>query len=311
MLDKELIWKEIKSHRLEKDINRDEEMRAHTSWKIGGNADFFCIPANQDRLKKILLFAQNYGVPTYIIGNGTNLWVPDEGLRGLVVKIAHTIDKVEYSGKMIKAGAGILLPSLVRNAVKNGLGGLEFAAHIPGTLGGAILNNAGFGKDSMAGIVHDITLFDYKNGLIKRLKRGQFSFFYRGIDLGIKEFVVLGASLSLSPQEKEKIFLKIEQLYKQRKANQPINFLTAGCVFKNPVQKPAGYLIEKSGAKGITIGDAQVSSKHANFIINLGAATANDILQLIEKIEDMVEKAFGIKLEREIDFIGPIPGSGR
>lgn len=309
MFDKELIWKEIKSHRLEKDINRNEEMRAHTSWKIGGSADFFCIPSDQYRLIKILLFAKNYELPVYIMGNGTNLWVPDEGIRGLVIKVAHTIDKVEYSGKIIKAGAGILLPALVRNAVKNELGGLEFAAHIPGTLGGAILNNASFGKDSMAGIVDSITLFDYKNGLIKKLIREQFSFFYRGVDLGMKEFVILEVSLSLSPQEEETSLLKIKQFYEQRRAGQPINLLTAGCIFKNPAEKSAGYLIEQSGAKGLTVGGAQVSHKHANFIINLGSATASDILQLMEKIENMVEKTFGIKLEREIDFIGEIPGS--
>ena len=309
MFDKELIWKEIKDHRLEKDINRNEEMRTHTSWKIGGSADFFCIPSNQDRLIKILLFAQNYELPVYIIGNGTNLWISDKGLRGLVIKVAHTIDKVEYSGKIIKAGAGISLPSLVKNTVKNGLGGLEFAAHIPGTLGGAILKNASFGKDSIADRVDDITLFDYKKGLVKRLSRGEFSFFYRGIDLSTRKFVVLEASLSLFPQEEEASILRIKQFYKQRRAGQPINFLTAGCIFKNPIEKPAGYLIEQSGAKGLSVGGARVSHKHANFIINLGSATASDILQLIEKIENMVDKTFGIKLEREIDFIGEIPGS--
>ena len=303
MYNKDLLWKEIISCDLAKEIRCNEPMKYHTSWKIGGNADFFCIPSHQDCLTKVLLFALNHSLPIYIIGNGSNIWVPDEGIRGLVVKVARTIDKVEYSGKMIKAGAGILLPALVKDTVRKELSGLEFAAHIPGTLGGAIMNNASFGTESISDIINEITLLDYNNGHIKTLNKKQFSFCYRGVDLGYKEFVLLGASLILSRQDKEKIFLKIKNIYEQRRAGQPVSFLTAGCIFKNADNKPAGYLIEKSGAKGLTIGDAQVSTKHANFIINRGSATASDILKLIEKVEAMVERKFGIKLEREIDFL--------
>ncbi len=304
MYDKELIWRAIINNGLEKEIKRDEIMKYHTSWKIGGNADFFCLPSHLELLVKVLLFALHHNLPIYIIGNGSNIWIPDEGIRGLVVKIAHTIDKVEYSGKMIKVGAGILLPALVKKTASEAFSGLEFAAHIPGTLGGAIINNASFGSESIADVVNEITLFDCHTGLIKTLNKNQFSFYYRGINLGCKEFVLLEANLILSTQDKEKIFLKIKQVYEQRKKSQPVNFLSAGCIFKNPAEKPAGYLIEKSGAKGLIIGDAQVSTKHANFIINRGAATARDILKLIEKVEHMVEKTFGIKLEREINFIG-------
>lgn len=310
MLDKELVWREIKNCNLEREIKRDEAMKGHTSWKIGGKADFFCIPYDKYRLKEVLLFAQNYQLPIYIIGNGTNIWVGDEGIRGLVVKIAHTLDKIEYSDKIIKAGAGVLLSTLVKNTVDKELAGLEFAAHIPGTLGGAIINNASFSTEAIADIVHKIILFDFKNGQFKELNKEQFLFHYRGIELGIQDFVVLAAELSLFPQEKEKILFKVKQYYRKRKESQPVNSLTAGCVFKNPKEKPAGYLIEKSGAKGLMVGDAQVSTKHANFIINRGSATANDILKLIEKIENIVEKTFGIKLEREIKFVGQLPGSG-
>ena len=307
MYNQDQIWREIINCGLERYIKPDVSMKCHTSWKIGGNADFFCIPSHQDRLKEVLSFALNRNLPIYIMGNGTNIWVPDEGVKGLVVKIARTIDKVEYSAKMVKAGAGILLPALVRKAADNELSGLEFAAHIPGTLGGAIINNASFGSESLSEIVNEISLFDYGTGCIKVLKKEQYSFQYRGIDLGCEKFVILGASLTLSTSDKEKILLKIKKVFEQRKDRQPVNFLTAGCVFKNPDEKSAGYLIEKAGAKGFTIGDAQVSTKHANFIINRGQATASDILRLIEKIESIVEKAFGIRLEREIDFIG-LPG---
>ena len=307
MYNQDQIWREIISCGLEREIKPDVSMRCHTSWKIGGNADFFCIPSHQDRLKEVLSFALNHNLPIYIMGNGTNIWVPDEGVKGLVVKIARTIDKVEYSAKMVKAGAGILLPALVRRAVDKELSGLEFAAHIPGTLGGAIINNASFGSESLSEIINEISLLDYGTGCIKVLKKEQLSFQYRGIDLGCEKFVILDASLTLSTSDRENILLKIKKVYEQRKDRQPVNFLTAGCVFKNPDEKPAGYLIEKAGAKGFTIGDAQVSTKHANFIINRGQATASDILRLIEKIESIVEKAFGIRLEREIDFIG-LPG---
>ncbi len=307
MYNRDQVCKGIISCGLEREIKPDVPMKCHTSWKIGGNADFFCIPSHQGQLREVLLFALNHSLPIHIIGNGTNIWVSDEGIRGLVVKIAHTIDKVEYSAKMVKAGAGILLPSLVKKTVDKQLSGLEFAAHIPGTLGGAIINNASFGSESLSDIVEEITLFDYSKGSIKTLKKEQFSFDYRGISMDCQEFVLLGASLLLSVLDRENILLKIKKLYEQRKAKQPVNFLTAGCVFKNPEEKSAGYLIEKAGAKGMTIGNAQVSTKHANFIINRGQATADDILQLIEKVESLVDKTFGIRLEREIDFIG-LPG---
>jgi UDP-N-acetylmuramate dehydrogenase len=307
MYNKGQFWREIISCGLEREIKPDVSMKCHTSWKIGGNADFFCIPSHQDQLKEVLSIALNCNLPIYIIGNGTNIWVPDEGIKGLVVKIARTIDKVEYSAKMVKAGAGILLPTLVREATDKELSGMEFAAHIPGTLGGAIINNASFGNESLSEIVNEISLFDYGMGCIKTLNKKRFSFQYRGIDLGCEKFVILGASLILSISDRENILLKINNVYEKRKARQPVNFLTAGCVFKNPGEKSAGYLIEKAGAKGLTIGDAQVSTKHANFIINRGQATASDILRLVEKIESIVEKSFGIRLEREIDFIG-LPG---
>jgi len=304
MYNQELIWREIKKCHLDEEIRRNELMKYHTSWKIGGIADFFCIPSHQDQLNKILFFALKYNLPLYIMGNGSNILVPDEGIRGLVVKVARTIDKIEYSDKMIKVGAGILLPTLTKSTFKKSLSGLEFAAHIPGTLGGAIINNASFGTESMADIVSEITLFDYYQGNIKKLNKNQFTFHYRGIKIGIKKYIILGACLILISGDQDEIFLKIKKNYEQRRITQPINVLTAGCIFKNPPERSAGYLIEKSGAKGLAVGDAQVSEKHANFIVNRGAATAGDILQLIEKIENMVEETFGIKLEREINFIG-------
>ena len=303
MYNKKLICKEIEKYGLEKEIKVDELMKFHTSWKIGGIADFFCIPADQEKLKNLILFALKHELPIYIIGNGSNIWVADEGIRGLVVKVSGTLDKIEYSGKMIKAGAGILLPALVRKSIEKELSGLEFATHIPGTLGGAIINNASFGTKSMSDIVRKIIIFDYE-GNIKEIGKDQYNFFYRGIDLGMEEYVILAVYLDLVKEDKDRIISRIKKFYTQRKISQPVEYLTAGCIFKNPATKPAGYLIEKSGAKGLSIGDAQVSDKHANFIVNRGKATSRDILLLMEEIEKRVEKNFGVTLEREIDILG-------
>lgn len=303
MYNKGLIWKEIENCGLAGEIRADERMRFHTTWKIGGKADFFCVPSNQEKLKSVILFAREHDLPIYIIGNGSNIWVPDQGIKGLVVKISGTLDKIEYSDKMIKAGAGMILPALVRKVVEKELSGLEFAAHIPGTLGGAIINNAGFGTESIADIIRDISIFEF-NGNLRSISKTQISFFYRGIDLGIKEFVILSVTLDMVPEDKDQILSKIKRYYEQRKTSQPVNYCTAGCIFKNPGFKSAGYLIEKCGAKGLSVGDAQVSEQHANFIINRGNASSDDILLLIEELEKMVEKAFGVTLEREINVIG-------
>jgi UDP-N-acetylmuramate dehydrogenase len=303
MFNKKSIQKEIEKNKLAKEIKADELMKYHTSWRIGGIADFFCIPQDEERLKKILLFTSQHELPVYIIGNGSNIWVPDEGIRGLVVKLSGTIDKIEYSGKMIKVGAGMLLPALVRKTVKEELAGLEFAAHIPGTLGGAVLSNAGFSDRSMADIVQKIIIYDF-SGNIKEINVDKSNFFYRGISLGIDNYIIISAYLDLVKDSKDKIISKIKEYYSHRKESQPINCLTAGCVFRNTKDAAAGYLIEKSGAKGLSIGDAQVSEKHANFIVNRGKATSKDILLLIEEVQKKVEKTFGVTLEKEINMIG-------
>lgn len=304
MYSKKRIYRDIINSGLEKDILFDVPMKKYNSWRIGGKADFFCIPSNQEILIRILIFALDHNIPIYVIGNGSNIWIPDKGIKGFLVRIANTIDKIEYSDKMIKVGAGILLPVLVKDALNNNLGGIEFAAHIPGSLGGAIINNASFANYSMSDIVEEIVLFDCNNRDIRTLNKKQFLFCYRGINLDFKKFVILNASLLLSESDRESSILKIKKFYEQRKNTQPIEYFSAGCVFKNPKEKSAGYLIEKAGAKGLVVGDAQVSTKHANFIINRGNATSDEILKLIEKVEKIVYESFGITLEREINFIG-------
>jgi len=303
MYNKKLIQREIEKNELTEEIKIDELMKYHTSWKIGGIADFFCIPRDETRLKNVLFFAMQHELPVYIIGNGSNIWVPDEGIRGLVVKISRTIDKIEYSGKMIKVGAGMLLPSLVRRTVKEELTGLEFAAHIPGTLGGAISSNAGFKAKSMADIVRKIIICDFE-GNTREINTNQSTFYYRGINLGVNNYIIISACLDLARNSKDEIISRIKKYYSHRKSSQPVDCLTAGCIFKNSQDKTAGFLIDRSGAKGLSIGDAQVSEKHANFIVNRGKATSKDILLLIEEVQKRVEKIFGVTLEKEVNIIG-------
>jgi UDP-N-acetylmuramate dehydrogenase len=303
MVSKEQICREIKKRNLDHLIKFDELLKFHSSWKVGGPADFFCIPPNNiSTLKKLVTFAFQHDIPVYIIGNGSNILVPDEGIRGLVIKISNTLDKIDYSGKMIKVGAGILLSHLVTLTTNKGLSGLEFAAHIPGTLGGAIVNNAGFENFCIGKIVKKVFFLD-RSGIIREWKSPDLKFYYRGSCFSQHFNIVLEADLNLNQRDKSEILSKIKQFYYKRKNTQPITELTAGCIFKNPSDYTAGYLIEHLGIKGLSIGDAQVSRKHANFIINKGNASATDILKLIEEIEKRVEYQYGIKLEREIEVL--------
>ena len=296
------VTKEIINHSLDLQIKNNELMKYHTSWKIGGPADFFCIPTTLEHLKNILIFSQNYDLPINIIGNGSNIWVPDDGIRGLVVKIAGTLDKIEYSGKMIKAGSGTSLPYLVKQSVEKELSGLEFAVSIPGTVGGAVISNAGFGIESIANLVSKIEILDYQ-GYVKIVDETQLNFDYRRCNLSSQDGIVLSAYLKLKKASKGSIIAKIRKYNKKRRKTQPTGYLTAGCVFKNPENYSAGYLIEKIGAKGLTVGNAQVSTKHANFIINKGGASSDDIMLLMEEIEKRVQKAFGISLEKEVQIL--------
>ena len=300
---KHIIKNECKKQGIGSIIKYDEPLKNHTSLRIGGPADIFCIPNNIEDLKKVVSISKEYDIPFWVIGNGTNLLVLDKGVRGVVIKLGKGFKKIDFFDKIVKVGAGATLLCLGRIALNRELSGLEFACNIPGTLGGAIINNAGFKGNCMADVVQNVTFLTGENK-IEKASKSNLNFNYRECNLKGKSVIILEATLLLKKGNKEEIESKIKENIKIRETKQPLHKLNAGSIFKNPPGYYAGELIEKVGAKGLSRGKAEVSTRHANFIINNGGASARDILYLIEEIEKRVKKNFGIKLEREIEILG-------
>jgi UDP-N-acetylmuramate dehydrogenase len=227
----------------------------------------------------------------------------DSGIRGLVINLNKDFKKIEFSDKILKVGAGVSLVYLSKMALNRELSGLEFACAIPGALGGAIINNASFKGNCIADIVQNVTFLTRENK-IEITSKYNLDFNYRECNLKGKSVIILEATLLLKKGNKEEIESKIKQNIEIRKTRQPLDKFSAGSIFKNPPGYYAGELIEKVGAKGLSRGKAEVSTKHANFIVNNGGASAGDILYLIEEIEKRVKKNFGIELKREIEILG-------
>lgn len=299
----DIIKNECKKIRIDSIIKYDEPLKNHTSIRIGGPADVFCSPGNIEDLKKVISISKEYNIPFLVLGNGTNLLILDNGIRGLVINLNKGFKKTIFSDKIVKVGAGVSLVYLSKIALNRELSGLEFACNIPGTLGGAIINNAGFKGNFIAGVVQNVTFLTGENKL-ERTSKSNLNFNYRESNLKGKSVIILEATLQLKKGNKEEIESKIKENIKIRETKQPLHKLNAGSIFKNPPGYYAGELIEKVGAKGLSRGKAEVSTRHANFIINNGGASARDILYLIEEIEKRVKKNFGIKLEREIEILG-------
>lgn len=298
-----VIKNEFKKKGIEKVVKLNEPLMNHTSLKIGGPADIFCIPNDIEELMKIISISQEFNIPFWVIGNGTNLLVLDKGVRGVVIKLGKGFKKIDFFDKIVKVGAGATLLCLGRIALNRGLRGLEFACNIPGTLGGAIINNASFNGNCVADIVQSVT-FLTKEKKIESVPPPGLNFKYRECNLKNKSVIILEVTLQLKEGNKEKIDSIVKKYIKIREVKQPVDKLSAGSIFKNPPGYYAGELIEKVGAKGLSQGKAAVSNKHANFIINNGNATARDVLYLIKEIEKRVREVFGIELDREIQILG-------
>jgi len=299
----DIIKNKCKKQGINRIIKYDEPLKNHTSLRIGGPADVFCSPGNIEDLKKVVSIFKEYNMPFRVIGNGTNLLILDNGIRGLVINLNKDFKKIEFSDKIVKVGAGVSLVHLSKMALNRELSGLEFACSIPGALGGAIINNASFKGNCMADVVQNVTFLSPGNK-IERTSKSSLNFNYCECNLKDKPVIILEATLLLEKGNKEKIESKIKQNIEIRKTRQPLDRFSAGSIFKNPPGYYAGELAENVGAKGLSKGKAQVSSKHANFIINNGGASAGDILYLIEEIEKRVKRNFGVKLEREIEILG-------
>ncbi len=285
-------------------------MSRHTSFGIGGPADALAYPVDRDDLITLLGEIRKKGLPFFVLGGGTNLLVRDSGFRGVVIslrrmtgiRIEREYRSVGGSFARIIAEAGAPLPALHLFAADRGLTGLEFAAGIPGTIGGAVCMNAGTAAGEFGDIVESVTLVSM-DGVIVTKSREEMKFGYRTADIPAGS-CVLEVLLTLRHGERGEIKARIGDLLEKRKDRQPLGLPSAGSVFKNPPGESAGRLIEKAGLKGRTIGNAQVSEKHANFIVNLGKATAHDVLALMNIVQKTVLDVHGIRLEPEIKILG-------
>ena len=283
-------------------ILKNEPLKNHTSFKIGGPADEFCEVASQEEIAELIKYAGEKNIPYTIIGNGSNLLVGDKGIRGLVIKIAKGFDKVQVSGNVITAQAGILLSKLAKFALSQNLAGLECASGIPGTLGGAIFMNAGAYGGEMKDVIKSVTYLE--DGKIREASGEELDFGYRRSRFSGGCGIILSATLELTFDDKEKILERMEDFKERRTSKQPLSMPSAGSTFKRPEGYFAGKLIEDSGLKGYSIGGAQVSEKHSGFVINKGNATAKDVVDLIEHIQKTVYEKFGVNLETEVKMLG-------
>lgn len=278
-------------------------MKNHTSFRVGGPADLMLLPKSVEELRQTLQLLGNHNLPVYIMGNGSNLLVRDGGLRGAVIKLGDNFSDVSVKGTELWAQAGISLAKLAHVAWQAGLAGLEFASGIPGTLGGAVAMNAGAYGREMAGVIQQVTCCDPDGNLhifsLQELELG-----YRTSRVRRDGYLVLEVVLQLESEDPQVIKGKMDELNHLRREKQPLNFASAGSTFKRPPGYYAGKLIDEAGLRGFTVGQAQVAEKHCGFIINRGAATASEILELINVVQQRVWEKFQVRLELEVQVIG-------
>lgn len=286
-----------------KELLINEPMSKHTSFKIGGPADVIALPANEEELQALLKRAKDNGIPVTLIGNGSNLLVRDKGIRGLVIKLGNMLCKMEAEGERLSFGSGVSLAMASRKAADLELTGMEFAVGIPGSIGGAVYMNAGAYDGEMSKVVESVRVID-TNGDLMLLKAEQLEFAYRKTKLQKSGLIVTEVNLKLEPGCKDDITSKMADFSHRRISKQPLELPSAGSMFKRPVGYFAGTLIEQTGLKGYTVGGAQVSEKHAGFVVNVGGATAADVLQLIKDVQNKVFSAHGVQLEPEVLVLG-------
>ena len=286
-----------------KELLLEEPMAKHTSFRIGGPADVLAQPADEAELAALLKRAGEHAVPVTLVGNGSNLLVRDKGIRGLVIKLSNLFSSITVDGNVMTFGSGISLAMASKKAASLSLSGMEFAVGIPGTIGGAVYMNAGAYDGEMAKVVTCVRVMDMQ-GKISELQASELDFAYRHTALQNSGLIVTSVTVSLQPGEAESIKAKMDDFSQRRIAKQPVELPSAGSMFKRPVGYFAGTLIEQTGLKGYTVGGAQVSTKHAGFVVNVGGATAKDVLQLISDVQARVLAAQGVQLEPEVLVLG-------
>ena len=284
-------------------VLQDEPMKKHTTFRIGGPADYFTVPVTQDEVKAVVDICKEMQVPYYILGNGSNLLVSDKGYRGVIIQLYKEMSAIEVDGTMIRAQAGASLAKIANAALEAKLTGFEFAAGIPGTIGGACVMNAGAYGGEMKDVLVEVTVLT-QDGEILTLSNSELELGYRTSVIAKKDYVVLGAVIELGPGEAEDIKAIMDDLREKRVSKQPLEYPSAGSTFKRPEGHFAGKLIQDAELRGFKVGGAQVSEKHCGFVINAGDATAHDVDELMKQVSAKVKEQFGVVLEPEVKRLG-------
>ncbi len=280
----------------------DEDMSRHTTFRAGGKAKYFVTPKNTEDLRRVIAYVREQEIKYYVIGNGSNLLVRDAGFDGVIIKIGTAFDEICLDGTVMTCGAGAFVSKIAAVACENSLSGLEFAAGIPGLVGGAIAMNAGAYGGEFKDIVQSVNLMDLEGNEIT-LSGEEMEFEYRKSIVQKKDYIVLGTVLKLQQGDRQEIADKMNGFLAARKEKQPLEYPSAGSTFKRPEGYFAGKLIMDAGLRGFAVGGACVSEKHCGFIINKNHATATDIENLIEKVSNIVYDKFKVRLETEVKII--------
>ena len=283
----------------EQNVIQNEPMKRHTTFRIGGPCDIFIKPRSIEEIRQIIEVVKENKVPYYVVGNGSNLLVSDDGYRGVIINLFNNFSDITVEGNTITASAGALLGKIGYTALKNSLTGFEFATGIPGTLGGAVVMNAGANGGEMKDVLSEVTVLT-KEGELLTLKADELELGYRTSIIAKKDYIVLEGKIQLKPGEPDKIKAVIDDLAFRRRDKQPLEYPSAGSTFKRPKDNFAGKLIMDAGLRGYTLGGAMVSDKHCGFVINKGDATCEDVIKLTDHVKEEVKNQFGIELELEV-----------
>lgn len=298
-----IFLNKLKSTINEKKIYIEEPMKKHTTFRVGGNADFFVTPSTKEEVRDVIMLCKEEGMPYYILGNGSNLLVGDKGYRGVIIQIYKEMNAIEVTGEEIRIQAGALLSRIGAAALEAELTGFEFASGIPGTIGGAVVMNAGAYGGEMKDVIKTVTVLT-PEGEEQILTNEELELGYRTSVIAKRGYIVLEVVISLVKGNKEEIKAKMDELKVQRITKQPLEYPSAGSTFKRPEGYFAGKLIQDAGLRGFQIGGAQVSEKHCGFVINKDNASAADVLELMRQVSEAVKEKFGVELEPEVKRLG-------
>ena len=284
-------------------VRLHEPMKKHTTFRIGGPADYYLCPHSTEELQKILQICRENKLEFFILGNGSNLLVSDKGYRGVVIQLWKNFSDIETEDNTITVKAGALLSKVAAEALEESLTGMEFASGIPGTMGGAVMMNAGAYGGEMKDIIREVTVLT-REGELLTLSKEEMNFGYRTSVVKEKGYVVISAELQLRKGDREEIRKVMDELKERRVTKQPLDMPSAGSTFKRPEGYFAGKLIMDAGLRGFSVGGAQIPEKHCGFVVNKGDATAADVLGLIGEVQKRVQEKFGVALEPEVKFLG-------